>query len=312
LMEQRKYVARRKQKISVKERMSSWWGARTRKQAEARKQTALTAFKAVAVMCFLAAAGTFLRYAEGYVREVQPAGEGSLVLLDVPGWVDWVLKTRVVAAAGGNRFPIEEDTAKVVARNLASVSWLDDIEVQVTYDAVQVKARWRRPVALLERGPSRFYVDADLVVLDYMPMASLPIVEVKGPSFGLPPAAGSVFDRDDLAAAVKLVVLLGRMDAEITPKNPLLEQIASVDVTNYKGLKNHDAPHILLFSKDGTEIRWGAEIGEWAKHLEAKDEQKLAKLYTYYKEHGSLGGGVRYINLHDPRDRVPQPIDRYR
>ncbi len=305
-------MARKKQRVGVKAQVSSWWGARTRRRAEARKQTALTAFKVVAVMCFLAAAGTFLRYAEGYVRSARPADEGSLTLLDVPTWVNWDLKARVVAAAGGNRFPIREDTAAVVARNLASVSWLDDVEVQVTYDAVQVKARWRKPVALLERGPSRFYVDSDLVILDYMPMAKLPIVKVEGVSFGLPPAPGSVFDRDDLAAAVKLVVLLGRMDAEIAPKNPLLEQIASIDVSNYKGNKNHSAPHISLYSKDGTQILWGAEIGEWAKHLEAKDEQKLAKLYTYYKEHGSLGAGVRYINLRDPQDKVPQPIDRYR
>ena len=305
-------MARRKQRISVKERVSSWWGTRTRRQAEARKQTALTAFKVVAVMCFLAAAGTFLRYAEGYVRSAQPGEEGSLALLKVPAWVNWDLKARVVAAAGGNRFPLQEDTAEVVARNLASVSWLDDIEVQVTHDAVQIEARWRKPIALLERGPSKFYVDADLVILDYMPMAHLPIVEVKGVSLGLPPALGSVFDRDDLVAAVKLVVLLSRMDAEIAPRNPLLEQIASIDVSNYKGRKNHGAPHILLYSQEGTQILWGAEIGEWAKHLEAKDEQNLAKLYTYYKEHGSLGAGVRYINLRDPQDKVPQPIDRYR
>ncbi len=305
-------MARKKQKISVKERMSSWWGTRTKRQAEARKQTALTAFKVVAVMCFLAAASTFLRYAEGYVRQTTPVEEGSLVLLDVPSWVNWDLKARVVAAAGGNRFPIKQATAEVVARNLASVSWLDDIEVQVTHDAVQVKALWRKPVALLERGPSKFYVDATLVVLDHMPMADLPIVKVEGPSLGLPPAPGSVFDRKDLAAAVKLIILLDRMDVEISPKNPLLEHIACIDVSNFKGNKNHREPHIVFHSKDGAEIRWGAEIGEWAKHMEARDEEKLAKLYTYYKEHGSLGAGVRYINLHDPRDKVPQPIDRYR
>lgn len=305
-------MARRKRKTSVRERISSWWGTRTRRQAEARKQTALTAFKIVAVMVFLAAAGTFLRYAEGYVRQTTPVEEGNLVLLNVPTWVNWDLKARVVAAAGGNRFPIREDTAEVVARNLASVSWLDDIEVQVTHDAVQVKALWRKPIVLLERGPSKFYVDADLVALDYMPMAQLPIVKVEGPALGLPPAPGSVFDRDDLAAAVKLIILLSRMDAEIAPKNPLLEQITSIDVSNFNGRENHREPHIVFHSKDGAEIRWGAEIGEWAKHMEARDEEKLAKLYTYYKEHGSLGAGVRYINLHDPQDKVPQPIDRYR
>lgn len=305
-------MAKKKQKLSIKERVSSWWSTKTRRQAEVRKQKAFTAFKVVMVMCFLAGASAFLRYAEGYVRQTRPAGEGSLVLLDVPGWANWDLKARVVAAAGGNHFPIHEDTAGVVARNLASVSWLDDIQVQVTHDSVLVKAHWRKPLALLERGPSKFYVDTDLVVLDHMPMAHLPIVEVRGVSLGLPPAPGSVFDRDDLAAAVRLIILLGRMDAEITPKNPLLEHIAYIDVTNFKGRRNRSAPHIVFKSKEGSEILWGAEIGQWARHMEAKDEQKLAKLYTYFEEHGSLSGGAKYINLRDPQDRVPQPIDRYR
>ncbi len=305
-------MARKKQRISLRERFSSWWGTRTKKEAEARKQTLTTAVKVAAVMLVLVAAGAFLRYAEGYVSSARPTEEGRLVLVGVPGWVNWDLKARVVAAAGGDRFPIGEETAEVVARNLARMSWLDEIEVRVTHDAVRVGARWRKPVALIERGPSKFYVDADLVVLDYMPMAHLPIVEVKNVSLGLPPSAGAVFDRDDLAAAVKLIVLLNRMDAEVAPKNPLLDQIAGVDVANYKGRRNHRAPHIVLHSKDGTLIYWGAEIGEWSRHLEAKDEQKLAKLYTYYKEFGSLSAGVKYINLYDPQDKVPLPTDRYR
>ncbi len=304
-------MARKKQKKSLRERFSSWWGTRTKKQAEARKQTLTTAIKVAAVMLVLVMAGAFLRYAEGYVSAARPAEEGDLVLVGVPTWVNYDLKRRVVAAAGGGRFPIKEETAEVVARNLARMSWLDDVEVKVTYDAVRVRARWRKPVALIERGPSKFYVDADLVVLDHMPMAHLPLVKVEGVSQGLPPSPGVVFDRDDLAAAVKLIILLNRMDAELTPKSPLLEQIACVDVTNYKGRRNHHDPHIVLYSKDNTLIYWGAEIGEWAKRFEAKDEQKLAKLYTYYKEYGSLSAGVKYINLYDPQDKVPQPIDKY-
>ncbi|MBN1362441.1 MAG: hypothetical protein JW993_17730 [Sedimentisphaerales bacterium] len=304
-------MARKKQRAGVQERISSWWQTRTRRQAEVRKQKAFTALKVVVVMCFLAATSAFLRYAEGYVRQTRPTGEGALVLLDVPEWVNWNLKARVVAAAGGNHFPIREDTAQVVARNLDSVSWLDDIEVQVTYDAVQVKAKWRKPIALLDRGPSRFYVDEDLCVLDYMPMDNLTIVEVKEVAQGLPPAPGSIFDREDLAAAVKLIILLARMDAEIAPRNPLLDQIAYIDVSNFKGHKNRHEPHLVLYSRDGAQIEWGAEIGEWGKYLEAKDEQKLAKLYTYYKEYGSLRAGGKYINLYDPQDKVPQPIDHY-
>jgi hypothetical protein len=305
-------VARRKAKTSILERISSLWRTKTKKQAAARKQTMTTAVKVAAVMCLLVAGGAFLRYAEGYVQAVQPTEEGTLVLRSVPPWANYDLKTRVVAVAGGSRFPIRPETAAVVADHLKPMSWLDDVEVEVTHDRVFVKAHWRKPVALLTRGSSKFYVDTDLVVLDYMPMAHLPIVEISGVKMGLPPTPGERFDRDDLAAAVKLVDLLSRVDAGFNPKNPLLEQIARIDVDNYKGRKNHGKPHVLIYSKDGTEILWGAEIGEWAKHLEASDEQKLAKLYGYYTRFGSLSAGAKYINLHDPLDKVPQPIDKYR
>ena len=305
-------MARRKANMSIRERITSLWKTKTKKQAAARKQTAITAVKVAAVMCLFVAGGAFLRYAEGYVETVKPPEEGDLVLRSVPQWANYDLKTRIVSIAGASRLPIRDDTAQVVAGRLEDMAWLDNVEVEVTHDQVLVSALWRKPVALIERGPSKFYVDLDLFVLDHMPMAHLPIVEVTGTRMGLPPEPGERFDRDDLAAAVKLIDVISRVDADLDPKNPLLEQIAQVDVDNYKGRKNHSEPHILLYSKDGTEILWGAEIGEWAKHLEATDEQKLAKLYGYYARFGSLSAGAKYINLHDPLDKVPQPIDKYR
>ena len=46
-----------------------------------------------------------------------------------------------------------------------------------------------------------------------------------------------------------------------------------------------------------------------------KDEplkEKLAKLYVYYHDHGSLGAGAKYINLRDPLDKLPKPTEKYR
>lgn len=273
----------------------------------------VAAVKVTAVMCLMVAGGAFLRYAEGYVGSTTPVGEAALELLDVPAWVNYDLNAKVVAAAGGNRFPVAEDTAEVVARNLASMSWLADVRIEVTHKAVRVAARWRKPLALIQRGPSKFYVDSDLVVLDYMPMAHLPIVEVEGVQTNFtPPAPGTAFKQADLAAAVRLIIALSRMDAEISPQRPLLDQLANIDVSNYNGRRNDGKPHIILHAKDGTELLWGAELGEWAKRFEAPDKQKLAKLYVYYAQYPSLSAGGKYINLYNPQDRVPQPIDKVR
>ena len=40
-------------------------------------------------------------------------------------------------------------------------------------------------------------------------------------------------------------------------------------------------------------------------------DAKLAKLYDYYKEQGSLLGGVKYIDLRVPQNKVHLPVDRY-
>ena len=269
--------------------------------------------KVAAVIGFLAASGAFLRYAEAYVKTINPAQEGTLVLVGVPDWVKYDLRERVADVAGGKQFPLTEETASMVARNLAPMAWLDDVDVQVTHNSVRVKARWRKPVALIDipEDHEKIYVDEDLVVLDYMPMPHLPIIEIKGVGLKRRPSPGQVFDQQDLAAGVALVVLLNRMDAERTPEKPLIEHIASIDVRNYNGRKNPQGPHVVLRSKDDTQIIWGAEFGEWTKYGEARDDQKLAKLYTYYHDYGSLSAGAKYINLRDPQDRVPKPIEKY-
>ena len=308
-------MARKTQKISWRERIRSWRNARAKRRT-LRDWNWAAILKVVAVLVFLAASGAFLRYAEAYVKTISPAAEGPLVLVGVPEWVKGDLRERVAQVAGGTRFPLTEETAAVLARNLAPMAWLDNVDVQVTYNSVRVKARWRKPVALIEvpEDRSKIYVDTDLVVLDYMPMPHLPIVEIKNPSLNWVPLPGQVFDQQDVAAGVALALLLHRMDAEVMPRNPLLEHIANIDVRNFNGRKNGREPHIVLRSKDDTQIIWGAEIGEWTKYLEATDEQKLAKLYAYYRDYGSLSAGAKYIyiNLRDPQDKVPKPIDKYR
>jgi len=308
-------VARRTQKISFVERIRSWRSSRA-KRPTLRDWNWVAILKVIAVIGFLAASGAFLRYAEAYVKTISPTVEGGLVLVGVPNWADCNLKERVAEVAGGKQFLLTEETASVLARRLAALAWLTDVDVRVTHESVRVKARWRKPIAVIDvpEDRTRRYIDADLVVLDYLPMPHLPIVEIKGVSLKMVPLPGQVFDQQDVAAGVALALLLHRMDAEVTPKNPLLEHVASIDVRNFNGRKSPREPHIVLRSKDDTQIIWGAALGEWTKYAEAKDEQKLAKLYAYYRDYGSLSAGAKYIyiNLRDPQDKVPQPIDKYR
>jgi len=104
---------------------------------------------------------------------------------------------------------------------------------------------------------------------------------------------------------------LDDMDRSETPDKPLLDEIGRIDVSNFNGRDNSRQAHIILYTKDNTEIIWGAELEKWQQHLESTDEEKLAKLYSHYKEYGTLSGDVKFINLRVPQDNIPLPIDKY-
>jgi hypothetical protein len=266
------------------------------------------------VLCGIVVGLIFL---EKYVKETVPArqGAGDLVLADVPLWVSDQLKEKVytIATATGSSRGLNEDTALSVQRNIEElIPWLDEVKVRTTHNILRVEARWRKPVALIKSGLIKFYVDAEQVVLDFIPMPDLPIVEIKGlpPVTKIPPL-GEVWQRDDLAAAIMILDRLDYMDKSLTPDKPLLKEIDRIDISNFNGRQNSRDAHVILYSKDNTVIIWGAEVGKWQQHLESTDEQKLAKLYGYYKENGTLSGAAKFINLRDPRDNIPLPIDKY-
>ncbi|MHC4544077.1 MAG: cell division protein FtsQ/DivIB [Planctomycetota bacterium] len=320
-------MAKRKRKKQSRTKRISF-KSRTPKRKSRRKRSFLPGLtrilKVFTVACVSAAMGIIFvsvvwfgfTSLDKYVKNNTSIGEttSTLELIDVPPWVNEPLKKKISAAAAPNGdLQPNEESARLIRNNLAQkVPWLDEVRVQYTHDSIQITGRWRRPLALVKSSLSKFYVDSDLVVLDFVLIPNLHVVRVEGlPLIIITPQLGRVWQRDDLAAAVAILARLERMDKIVTPEKPLLSEIASIDMSNFKGRANSRFPHIVLYTKDNTEIIWGAEIGEWQKYLESTDEQKLAKLYEYYRKHGSLLGGVKYINLRDPQDNIPLPIDKY-
>ena len=319
-------IRRKRAKKSRTKRISLRGG--TSKRKNRRKKDShlglIRILKVFAVGCISAAIGIGFVFViwigftslDEYVKKNVPVWENvaSLKLMDAPLWVNESLEKKIRAAAAprGDFIPNEE-SARIVQKNISqTVAWLVDVKVQTTHDSIQITGRWRRPLALVKSGLNKFYVDSEMVVLDFVPLPNLPIVRVEGlPLILRTPPAGKVWFRDDLAAAVAILARLERMDNIVTPDKPLLFEIAGIDVSNFKGREKQSFPHIVLYTKDNTEIIWGAEVGAWQQYLESTDEQKLAKLYEYYRKNGSLSGGVKYINLKDPQDNIPLPIDKY-
>lgn len=277
----------------------------------------MSMLKMLGIVCTLCGIAVGLVFLEQYVRKMNSTSKNDMSadLIDVPAWVTEPLKEKVYAAVRdyGENPILDENGALSIQRKIAEqIAWLDNVKVRITHGRLCIAGRWRKPVALIQSGPFKFYVDAEQVALDYVPMPNLTIVKVTGiPVVIAIPALGKPWPRNDLAAAIQILGRLARMDSTLTPDKPLLQEIDRIDVSNYKGRQNSNKAHIILYSKDNTEIMWGAEMGTWQRHLESTDEEKLAKLYNYYQTYGTLSGGVKFINLRDPRDKVPLPIDRY-
>ncbi len=298
------------------------WAARIFANSKARQQEAgpsplAGALKVLAAACMLAALAAGVVFLERYVKTARAASRKTfaLELIGVPVWVSDELKEKVYMAArdGRDSAQLDRNAAANVQQSVEpNIHWIDRVKVQTLPDRIRLEGRWRKPLALVKWGADKFYVDVDSVVLDFVPMPHLPIVEVKGLSQPktMPPA-GRIWRRDDLAAALAVLGALERMDARVTPDRPLLYEIESIDVSNFKGRKKSGSPHIVLYAKDNTQIIWGVEMDAWARYLEATDADKLAKLYGHYKQFGSLLNGAKYINLSEPQDKIPLPIDKY-
>jgi hypothetical protein len=308
-----------KRKKSKTKRISFKLGALRRKKGQKANwfgPSLMSVLKVLAVVCVFTGIVIGLLFLEKYVKGTAPASEGTvdLKLAGVPPWVNDQLKEKVYAAVADKAedLRLDENAAFSVQRNIEKmVVWLDEVEVQTTHDGLRVEGRWRKPVALVKSAPDKCYVDAERIVLDFVPMLDLPIVEIKGLSAITRPPLGEVWQSDDLAAAIAILDRLDQMDKSLTPDKPLLGEIDRIDVSNFNGRENSRHAHIVLYARDNTEIMWGAEVGKWQQHLESTDEQKLAKLYGHYEEHGKLTGDVTYINLRDPKDNIPLPIDKY-
>ena len=263
------------------------------------------------MICTAAAVGFVML--DKYVEKVSPvAARFGPIEINRPLWYNDHLGSVIAAALGGTEFQIVPGMARSVGERLETLSWLDDVKVRTRKDRIKVTASYRKPVALVTVGGSKYYLDANMVVLEYLPMSELNIIRIEELDARTISPPGTEWHAEDAAAAIKLIDMLDRMDAKVTPKAPLLAEIKSVDMTNYDGRKYSSSkkPHIVLFAHDDTEILWGAAVGQSA-NFEAIDQEKLGQLYSDYKRYGTVQGRsnekFKYLDLRVPQSKVPLP-----
>ena len=190
-------------------------------------------------------------FLDGYVKTQTTGSSGNRTIElvgEVPNWVSEEIKNRIYAAATAEANNSANDDEKIAAsaqRNIAKlVPWLADAKVQTTHKSILITGRWRKPLLLVTAEKNKFFIDADLVILDYSPLGNLPVINVTGLELSkIPPTPGKVWQGDDLAAAMAVLNRLSRMDIAVSPDKPLLRQIDRIDVANFEGRKKHYRQH---------------------------------------------------------------------
>jgi hypothetical protein len=308
--------------------------SKKKKRRKSSKQPSFkTGLKIVLVIIFLsvlvAGAAVGLIFLEGSVKETATleTPDGSLKLIDPPSWLNQEWVDKLVNAVGGKRFALNASSAQIVAEKLQTLSWLENIRVQTTPEYLTVKADYRKPVALVQAGRNRkVYLDADMNVLDFTPVSGIPVIEIKGLASTKVPTAGQQWFADDAKAAVELLTWIQRMDwhfqqekekrmdneaspvRNAIPEKPLLDEIESIDVSNFSSRKKESAPNIVFNVSDGIKVYWGAAWGQAAVYSEANEKEKMAKLYQFFVDYNnSLRGTAKYIELRWPENTIPRP-----
>lgn len=254
-------------------------------------------------------------YMERYVKTLPQTEEnaGPLKLINPPSWLGQAWTDHIIDTVGGSRFPLNESAARSISERLGKIPWLSDVRVQTTPTNLEISAQYRRPIVKATVAGRSYYVDEKMVVFQALPVTTIAVPEVIGFTQRSVPPAGSVWLAEDAKAGMELIYILSLMDLQMMTaaepiQKPLLDEIDSIDVTNFAGRKNAGQPHLVLNVKDGTKVHWGAAWGQAARLLEADEKEKITTLYQHYTENkNTLQGKVKFIELRQPQTLIPRP-----
>ena len=257
------------------------------------------------VMAVALIAAAFWRM-ERYVLDVAAREQNPLtaLMIDPPRWASDELIHEILLASGIRQddFLLDEQLTNRLAQNLSRNPWVKRVNCirkqyggEITFDC-----QLRRPIAVLRQGLSLRYIDSEGVIL---PNAQLVqpyghVIEISGAVAAPPPPGESITDTS-LIAGIQVLAWIRAVDEQLTSDEQLWSELAVLDVANYNGRVDPQASHLTFYTKNHTEVRWGAAVGRSLPYGEAPAKSKIATLYRKHKLAGSLEL-FPYVELRDP------------
>jgi len=290
--------------------LKRWWQDGDPQQ---RKVVALWLGKFLIVIGIIAVAGVGLKYLEGYVKDVnrQRQVQLSVELAHTPAWAGPELIEQVCLSTGvkSDDFLLNDDLVKQWAAHLSDNPWVKEIHhIQKRYDGrIVIDCELRRPIAMVRQHNRNVFVDSQGMVLPEMEVYGH-LVQLQGELSRLP-EPGHIVSSKSVKAGLDVLNLIRQVDEQLPGKERLWSQLFVMDVSNYEGRVDKSRPHLRLYTKNQTEIRWGAALGRERPYYEAPPKSKLASLYRAFKQTGSLDH-YQYVELRDLRKERSDPLRR--
>jgi len=192
-----------------------------------------------------------------------------------------------------------------------------------TLQTIQIFAEYRRPANWVERDGKYYLLDTDGVRLpeeysaqDRKSVPSLmAITGLDLPGNAIPKPSES-WKTDDYEAGAKLATLLATQ--------PFAQQIAAIDMTNFRGRKDPAKAWITLktiFSAGHIEevagqdlpvgagpriVMWGRPIGE-EKYYDVSADIKLKTLNSLFFRYNRIDANRDFVDIHTEEVWIPQP-----
>jgi len=240
------------------------------------------------------------RYVE---REVAlPKAPPIVLLKNRPVWMTDFLAGQIAASVRPAGLHSTFDHQMLVDRvaMLKTNPWIRNVrQVRRVYgktpgDTLEIDCDYRAPIALVRWQKDYWLVDIDGVKLpERFSAADVPKIAIGRDGHtnirvvdGVvrpPPQPGKPWGGDDLIAGLDMIRRLYGL--------PYADEIVKVDVANFGGRNDYREAQLVLGTKYGSEIRWGAPIG--ARSFEVSPKQKFDYLRQVYEEFGRCDAGQK-------------------
>ena len=264
-----------------------------------------------AAVVVLAAIGVGFALVRRHVekRIAFPANPPAVVLKARPAWMSDLVAQQIATqvAPRGAHSAFDHNMLVEITRMLDNNPWIMKVRgVRRVYgkapgDTLEIDCDFRTPAALVRNGKSYYLIDRSGVRLpEQYPVTDVPkvvegpdgrinILIIEGVARPAPAIAGQKWTGEDLRAGLDLAGLL------LDPTNqPFTHEIRKVNVANFGGRKDAREAHLVLFTRYGTEVRWGRPVKASDRFIEVDPGRKLDYLKRVYQEYGRVDANQPY------------------